>query len=147
MKFKEEGSLPPGGSNFIIRKYQRDIVSLFNTTPRKRKSLKHILEEQDYTIELKDGTIHKLDKNEVIYAAENIPWYLHPRTLIPIVIEYAAVGDKRVFRVMGDKWDRRIVEVLLKGEFGVEGERILEYNEVAKLISLYKSLFTIILSL
>ncbi len=147
MKFKDEKSLPPGGSNFIIRKYQKDIVSLFNSTPRYRKSLKHILEKQDYTIELKDGTIHKLDKNEVSLAAQKIPWYLHLRTRIPIVIEYLSVGDRRIFRVSGDKWDRRIVEVLLKGEFGLDGKRVLEYNEVARLISLYKSLFTIILSL
>jgi len=147
VKFKDEESLPPGGSNFIIRKYQKDIVSLFNSTPRDRKSLKHILEKQDYTIELKDGTIHKLDKNEVSLAAQKIPWYLHPRTRVPIVIEYVSVGDRRIFRVLGDKWDRRIVEVLLKGEFGLDGKRVLEYIEVARLISLYKSLFTIILSL
>ena len=147
MKFRDGESLPPGGSNFVVRKYQRDIVSLFNAIPRERKSLKHVIDAQDYAVELRDGTIHRLDKNEVMLAAQKIPWYLHPRTRIPIIIEYSSMGDKRVFRVTGDKWDRRIVEVLLEGEFGLDGKRVLEYNEVARLISLYKSLFAIILSL
>jgi uncharacterized protein (UPF0216 family) len=147
VKFRKDKSLPPGGSNFIIRKYQKDVISLFNTTPKERKSLKHIIEEHDYIVHLKDGSIHRLDRDEITQAAERIPWYLHPRALIPIIIEYTTIGDKRVFRVTGDKWDRRIVEVLLRGEFGVDGKSILEYREVAKLISLYKSLFTIILSL
>jgi uncharacterized protein (UPF0216 family) len=147
VKFQSDKGLPPGGSNFIIKKYQRDIVTFNTSLPAKRRSLKEILETRDYFIRLKNGTRHRLDPIEIDDLSNKIPWYLYPKTMLPIIIEYVDQGGKKVFKVSGDKWDRRIVEVLLKGEFSVDGVNVLEYSEVSRLLSLYKSLLTIIISM
>ena len=147
MKFHGEKSPPPGGSEFIIRKYHREILSLNTSLPAKRRSLKDILETRDYFVTLKNGTRHRFDPVEIEKLSDRVPWYLYPRTMLPIIIEYVDQGGKKVFRVAGDRWDRRIVEVLLRGEFSVEGVSVLEYGEVSRLLSLYKSLLTIIISM
>ncbi len=144
--FKEKESPPHRGADLVYRKYREDLKFLSRNLPARRVTLKELLENSISGIELRDGGIHRLDPAELERMADTVPWYLHPVTRIPLIIEYTTVDEKRVFRVRGDRWDRRIVEVLLTGKFGVDGVEFLEYNDVARLVALYKSLILIILS-
>ncbi|MCE4604334.1 MAG: DUF61 family protein [Aeropyrum sp.] len=98
-------------------------------------------------VRLHSGDEHVMEPSEVESLLEITPPYFWKLAKIPIVLRYEkrASGSAR-YVVQGDSWTRRLVELMVRGEYGPEGVRELSVSEFKKLIARYKTLFFVTLS-
>ncbi len=118
----------------IVREASRILASM----PAEHKSIAELLEEDEPSIRLADGTRHRIDESELQSMAERIPWYMRGLVKLPIIIIYER-GEKPRYTVDGDVWAARAVSALLGGDPLVE-KRELTLEEVEELIRRYKTL-------
>ena len=124
----------------ILSKYRSDIATLAGYMPSKQITLAE-LNSGVRRITLASGLEHEIDDSEASRLLSEVPYYFWDLMKIPIIFYYIRWNDGSVsYRVQGDVWQRRLVEILLTGDYSSTGISEITSEEFRKLLKSYKSL-------
>ena len=131
--------MPGKGSKIIEEKYKDSVRRLSAYWPQEFPTLTQ-LEEGKKSIRLASGATHEFDPGEVERLLELVPSYFKDFMKVPVLFRYEKIGGRARYRVLGDYWQRRLVELMLTGDYSYEGVEELSVDEFIALLSRYKSL-------
>lgn len=95
-------------------------------------------------VKLQTGDVHEFDSSEVGEVLSRVPVYLWDLVKLPIILKYRRFDDGTCeVRVEGDVWQKRLVEILLKGSMSSTGIEKLDSESFRALLSRYKTLIFI----
>lgn len=124
----------------VERKYMEDTRRLSLYWPAETITL-YELHSGRRSIRLQSGDLHELEKGEVEKLLEVVPKYYWKLMRVPLMLRYHKDEDGTVrFIVEGGIWQARLVELLVTGRVSSEGLTQLSLSEFSKLITSYKSL-------
>ncbi len=131
----------------ITNKVRKDIGNLKSYWPKKTFTLTQIVKEKRYRIELINGDSHEIDEFQLRKILNLIPEYLWDLVKIPFTLRYEKDEDGRSWYVIvGDRWQRRAIELLLYKRLSSEGVKKLNIEEFKELIKKYNSLVFVSIS-
>ncbi|MEB3851871.1 MAG: DUF61 family protein [Desulfurococcales archaeon] len=130
----------------LVKRYQADLGRIRASQAAEKPTLRELLERSPPTILLQDGTRHEVDQAQLQTLAKAIPRYLWGEVRLPFQVTLTRYDDgTRVYLVVGDKWQRRAIQLLLHGTLTPSGAEKLEPEEYRRLLRLIGSLvFTIL---
>jgi len=130
----------------LVARYYRDLSRLRASQAAERPTLRELLAREPPTLRLQDGTVHEVDRRQLEALARRIPPYLWDLVRLPFQVTLTRYEDgARVYTVAGDVWQRRAVELLLRGTMSPRGAERLEPEEFSELLRIAGSLvFTIL---
>jgi uncharacterized protein (UPF0216 family) len=120
----------------VYTKYLQEVRVLTGLLPAEQLSLEELLKNPRPSVRLRDGTMHRIDREDLERMASRLPWYMHSLTRLPLVV----VKDGESYRLTGDKWSLRSVSLLLRGELGLDPSPVLRLGELERLLRDYRSL-------
>jgi uncharacterized protein (UPF0216 family) len=119
----------------IMARYYRDINRLRYTQAAERPTLKELLARDPPIIELQDGSMHDVDRDQLERLSRIIPRYLWGLVRLPFTIQLTRYEDgTRVYAVSGDVWQKRAVELIVRGRMSPDGAERLEPEEFRQLL-------------
>ncbi len=125
----------------IVARYYYEISRMKFTMAAESVTLKELLSREPPTILLHDGTLHEVDRDQLARLAGIIPRYLWDLVKLPIIIRLTRYEDgTRVYAVAGDAWQRRAVELIVRGKMSPDGLERLEPEEFRRLLRVAGSL-------
>jgi uncharacterized protein (UPF0216 family) len=125
----------------LVEKLKKDIGNLRAYWPKDFITLADIIKESNAHITLVSGELHEVDKDQLRKLLDKIPEYLWDLIKVPFTFRYEKDKDGRSwYRVVGDRWQRRALEILLYGKISSEGLEKLNVEEFRKLVTEYNSL-------
>ncbi len=130
----------------IERKYRSDIRRLASYWPVEQITLMQA-HDGKISIRLQNGEIHDFSPEEINILLEQVPRFLWKLFSIPIMLRYENIGGERFYRVLGDIWQRRLVEIMLTGNYTYKGKETLTISEFSIIIRRFKSLIFVSLSI
>lgn len=123
----------------VRSKWRDDINKLRNRWPAEQITLDE-LEKRSY-VRLTDGTIHDMDPAEVKRLLSIVPPYFRPFMRVPLLVSYVRGQDGASrYIVMGDRWQRRLAELMVRGDYSAEGLKELSVDEFVALLRGFRSL-------
>lgn len=123
----------------VESKYREELRKLSSYWPAEYLTLKQ-LSEGKRRIRLQTGGEHVFPDDEVSRLLSTIPPYFHELMKVPVTLRYERVGGVARYKVLGDHWQRRLVELMLSGKYSYHGREELSVEEFIKLLKRYKSL-------
>lgn len=134
-----------GPARHIARMYTEEVRRLQASWPSKQVRLRE-LKDVDY-ITLNDGTVHEFDKDEVLRLLSQVPEYFWDFMMVPLLLYYVRTeSGVAKYIVVGNRWQRRLAEIMLRGDYSAEGIGELSVDEFLTVISKYRSLVFVSLS-
>lgn len=125
----------------LIAKYYKDINRLHYSQAAEKPTLKELLARDPPVIELQDGTMHEVDRAQLERLSRIIPRYLWSLVRLPFTIQLTRYEDgTRVYAVAGDVWQRRAVELIVRGRMSPDGIERLEPEEFRLLLRIAGSM-------
>ncbi|MCE4618618.1 MAG: DUF61 family protein [Desulfurococcales archaeon] len=124
---------------YVETRYREELRKLSSYWPAEYVTLQE-LSEGKTTIRLQTGGSHTFSPDEVSKLLETIPTYFHKLMRVPITLRYERIGGVSQYKVLGDQWQRRLVELLLTEKYSYQGKDVLSVNEFIQLLKKYKSL-------
>jgi uncharacterized protein (UPF0216 family) len=115
----------------VVSTILNDITLINQSIPKRQIALKKAL-EGNLTVELKDGSTHYMEKDELLEFYNRLPKWMRWIVKVPIIIIYNPKNES--FTVSGDEWQEEAVRTVLgisKGEklkFGHLERLIMEYG-------------------
>ncbi len=99
-------------------------------------------------VKLMDGTYHEMDSEEAEALMSQVPSFFWPFMRVPMLFSYVRTetGISR-YMVLGDRWQRRLVEILVTGNYSAEGLTGLNVEQFLRLLRRYRSLIFVSLTL
>ncbi|MDM7275478.1 MAG: DUF61 family protein [Thermoprotei archaeon] len=98
-------------------------------------------------VRLHSGDAHVFDEEEVSRLLNLVPLYYWELMRLPIMLRYRRREDGiSEYVVEGGVWQRRLVELITKGDVTSEGAESLNVYEFASLIKSFKSLVFVTLA-
>ncbi len=92
-------------------------------------------------IRLTDGTVHDMDPYEVKRLLQLVPSYFRAFMKVPLLVGYVRQEDGSArYVVMGDRWQRRLAEIMVRGDYSSEGLSELTVDEFVSLLKGFRSL-------
>ena len=93
--------------------------------------------EDDMFFRMSSGRVFIVRKKDIERLKEILPYYLHDKLMIPILLELASLTPIR-FRIVGGVWQKRVVKAIITGELNwrvddLIGER--EFRVLMKKVS------------
>ncbi len=132
---------PPGveagrrARDAIVAKYYSDVSRLRQSLAAERPTMRELLARDPPTIRLQDGTLHEVDREQLEALAGIIPRYLWSLVRLPFTVQLVRYEDgTRVYAVTGDVWQRRAVELIVRGRMSPDGLERLEPEEFRRLL-------------
>jgi uncharacterized protein (UPF0216 family) len=107
------------------RMIREEVRRLNEHLPKKRKSLKTLLEEKTPSVQTQDGRTIFMNKKELEKFAEIVPIHLQNKIELPIVIQRRFDLGKSIYTVMGNKLE----EFTLKRALELADHDFSEYEE------------------
>ncbi|BAN90847.1 DUF61 family protein [Aeropyrum camini] len=131
---------------YIETRYRETAKRLAQNIPRETVTL-YEASRGRVRITLYSGETHILDRAEVQSILEIAPPYFWKLARIPIVLRYekTASGVAR-YVVQGDSWQKRLVEIIVRGDYSPEGLGELTVSQFQKLVARYRSIFFVTIS-
>ncbi len=123
----------------VERRYREDVRKLSTYWPSSYLSLSD-LARGARSIQLHSGDTHVFDEDEVSRLLSTVPRYFHGLMKVPITLRYEKRRSEAKYRVLGDVWQKRLVELLLHGDYSYTGLEELTVSEFIELLRRYKSL-------
>ena len=124
---------------YVEKKYKEELRRLSSYWPAEYISLADA-RRGVRTIRLQTGETHTFEENEINLLLNTIPSYFHNLMKLPVTFRYTRMGGVARYRVLGDQWQRRLVEIILTGQYTYQGREELTVEEFIKLLRKYKSL-------
>ncbi|ADL19720.1 hypothetical protein ASAC_1315 [Acidilobus saccharovorans 345-15] len=134
-----------GPARHITKVYTEEVRRLQASWPSKQVRLRE-LRDTDYII-LNDGTSHEFDKDEVSRLLSQVPEYFWDFMTVPLLLYYIRTeSGVAKYVVVGNRWQRRLAEIMLRGDYTAEGIGELSVDEFLVIIGKYRSLVFVSLS-
>ncbi|MEB3860888.1 MAG: DUF61 family protein [Desulfurococcales archaeon] len=131
----------------IIAKYRRDAARLSALLPQSRLTIED-LNRGERRIQLYSGDEHIIDDEEARKIISLVPPYFWRLMSVPIILKYIKYSDgTRKYLVMGDIWQKRLVEILVTGDYTSQGLEELEVEDFTRLLSKYKTIIFVTITL
>ncbi|MEM4681451.1 MAG: DUF61 family protein, partial [Acidilobaceae archaeon] len=84
------------------------------------------------------------EEKEIRNVLSKVPPYVWDLVKLPIILRYKRFEDGTYeIKVEGDVWQKRLVELLLKGQMTSKGMEKLDYESFRALLSEYRTLIFI----
>ncbi len=128
----------------VEKKYREDLRRLHSQWPREQVSLEEAHAGKT-VVPLIGGGLHKFDPRELEDLFSLVPPYLWHLVKIPVLLRYERIGNKRYYRVLGGVWQKRLVELMLDGDYSYEGIELLTITRFKALLTRYKSILFVTL--
>ena len=126
-------------TRIIEAKYKENVKRLSAYWPSEFPTLEQV-KNGKRSIRLVSGLNHEFDDREVERLLESIPKYFHPFMKIPITLRYEKEGSMSYYKVLGDIWQRRMVEIMIYNDYSYNGLDKLTVDQFILLLSRYKTL-------
>ncbi len=84
--------------------------------------------EDDMFFRMSSGRVFIVRKKDIEKLKETLPYYLHDKLMIPILLELASLRPVR-FRIVGGVWQRRVVKALITGELRWSVDELISEGE------------------
>lgn len=98
-------------------------------------------------IRLHSGDTHAFDEEEISRLLNIVPLYYWELMRLPLMLRYKRREDgTSEYIVEGGVWQRRLVELIIKGDVTSKGAESLNVQEFASLIKSFKSLVFVTLA-
>lgn len=123
----------------VESKYREELRKLSSYWPAEYLTLSQLSRGQNKIL-LQTGGTHTLAREEVEELTAIVPSYFHQLMKVPITLRYERIGGVTQYRVLGDRWQRRLVELMLTGRYSYNGKEVLSVNEFIALLKKYKTL-------
>ncbi len=143
----EAGEEKVSAAKIVRQEYLRSTRMLQASLPAESVSL-YEASKGRLTVKLHSGEVHVMDEGEVRKLLEVVPPYFWKLVKIPVLLRYEKPGGgPSQYTVMGDSWQRRLVEIMLIGDFSESGLDALTVSDFKKIASKYPSLIFVSISL
>jgi uncharacterized protein (UPF0216 family) len=131
----------------ITEKIRRDLGALRAYWPKEFIPLSLALEKEEVLIPLANGDLHEVDREHILRVSNVIPEYLWDLIKIPFTFRYEKDEDGRSWYVIvGDRWQRRAVELILYGRLTSDGLERINVDEFKRFVSELSSLVFVSIS-
>lgn len=110
----------------------KTVQSLNKHLPRERKSLCDLLSEERPSIQSKDGSTHRIRRDELEMIAELVPKDRQKKIYLPILIEICPEFGRGAAKIRGSMYCLLVMELLEK-EWKGEDEIIIYRPDVSRL--------------
>ena len=137
-----------GGPARIIRqRYMESARRLSASLPAETITL-HEASAGRLAVKLHGGDVHEMDPGEVRELLSLVPPYFWKLMRIPVLLRYEKPGGgPGRYVVVGGPWQRRLVEIMLRGDYSEEGLREISVSDFQRLVSRFRSIVFVSLSL
>ncbi|MGC9209938.1 MAG: DUF61 family protein [Acidilobus sp.] len=99
------------------------------------------------SVRLLDGTVHEMDPDEVRRLLSIVPPYFRPFMKVPLLVGYVKHEDGTArYVVMGDRWQRRLAELMVRGDYSADGLSELSVDDFVRVLKEFRSLVFVSLS-
>ncbi len=134
-------------SDLIRQKYLDSARKLRSSLPAEAVTL-YEASKGRLSVRLQSGELHHMDKSEVERLLNAVPPYFWKLVKIPVVLRYEKPGGKGPARyvVLGGPWQRRLVEIMLRGDFSERGVEALTVSDFQRIAGKYSSLLFVSIS-
>ncbi len=123
----------------VKSRWKDDISKLRNRWPAEQLTLDELI-NRTY-VKLTDGTVHDMDPYEVRRLISIVPPYFRPFMRVPLLVSYVRNQDGTSrYLVMGDRWQRRLAELMVREEYSADGIGELSVDEFVYLLKGFRSL-------
>ena len=131
----------------ITEKIRRDLGALRAYWPKEFIPLSLALKKEEVLIPLANGDLHEVDREHILRVSNVIPEYLWDLIKIPFTFRYEKDEDGRSWYVIvGDRWQRRAVELILYGRLTSDGLERINVDEFKRFVSELSSLVFVSIS-
>ncbi len=131
----------------IISKYRRDVARLSSLLPSTQLTLEDLYRGAR-DVRLHSGDTHIIDEEDARRLLETVPQYFWNLMKVPIVFKYVKYEDgTRKYIVSGDVWQKRLVEILITGDYSATGITEIEVDDFLKLLAWYRSIIFVSITL
>jgi len=130
----------------VERKYRDDLRRLSHYWPAEEVTIEELSRGRRW-VRLHSGDRHLFADDEVDRLLERVPFYFHRLMSVPITLRYVRDSTGGRYVVLGGPWQRRLVEILLRGDYSYDGVGELRVSEFMKLNREYRSLIFVSVSL
>ncbi|MEB3774896.1 MAG: DUF61 family protein [Desulfurococcales archaeon] len=139
--------MPKGLEKKVIAAYRRDASRLRQLLPDEYLTLEDLYQGAR-RIRLASGEIHELDPGEVERLLSEVPPYFWRLIKVPVVLRYTRYSDgSRRYVVSGDQWQKRLIEILLTGDYSSTGMEELDIQSFTRLLARYKTIIFVTITL
>lgn len=143
----EAGEEKVSAAKIVRQEYLRSARMLQASLPAETVSL-YDASKGRLAVKLHSGELHIMDEGEVKRLLEIVPPYFWKLVKIPLLLRYERPGGgPPQYTVMGDSWQRRLVELMLRGDYSESGIAALTVSDFKKIASKYPSLIFVSISL
>jgi len=127
-------------ASILKRKYLESTRKLRSAQPVEYVSLYEAYKGK-LEVKLAGGDTHRFDEHEVKSLLEVVPPYFWKLVKLPLLLRYERPreGPAR-YVVVGDVWQHRLAELMLRGDYSVDGVSEMSVTEFKKLVARYSSL-------
>ncbi len=133
--------------NAVTRKYRDDVRRLSQLWPAEFITLEDLYRGRRQ-IRLHSGEVHVFDDSEVDRILGEVPQYIWGLVRVPLLLHYIKYEDGTIrYKVSGDVWQRRLAELLISGTLSSTGISELSVSSFARLISRYKTMVFVSISI
>ncbi|MEM4507902.1 MAG: DUF61 family protein [Acidilobaceae archaeon] len=130
-------------SDFLDKKYEEILKRIAKLWPAESVTLKEVSKGRRF-LRLQSGDVHEFEEKEIRNVLSKVPPYVWDLVKLPIILRYKRFEDGTYeIKVEGDVWQKRLVELLLKGQMTSKGMEKLDYESFRALLSEYRTLIFI----
>jgi len=131
----------------ILAKYRSDRIRLASLLPENQVTLEDLYKGVS-NVRLKSGEIHVFDGVEVERLLSEVPQYFWRLMRVPLILKYVKYRDgSRKYIVVGDVWQRRLCEILVRGDYSSTGMAEIEVEDFIRLLARYKTIIFVTVTL
>ncbi len=135
-----------GAKKLVEKRYREELRRLQAYWPAEHLTLTQLAEGRR-SIRLHNGETHVFSEEEVQLLLSRVPGYFHDHMTVPILLRYTRSPQGSRYIVLGGRWQRRLVEILLRGDYSFDGVGELKVSEFIELARKYRSLIFVGLTL
>ncbi|MEM0340662.1 MAG: DUF61 family protein [Acidilobaceae archaeon] len=129
--------------DFLDKKYEEILKRIAKLWPAESVTLKEVSKGRRF-LRLQSGDVHEFEEKEIRNVLSKVPPYVWDLVKLPIILRYKRFEDGTYeIKVEGDVWQKRLVELLLKGQMTSKGMEKLDYESFRALLSEYRTLIFI----
>lgn len=134
------------GVRHVRAAYREEVRRLQVSLPSRQLKLSELPGSEG--VPLLDGTFHQFEREDVERLLSEVPQYFWDFMKVPLLLYYVKTeSNVSKYLVVGDRWQRRLAEIMLRGDYSSEGVSELTVDEFLAILRKYRSLVFVSLSI